>query len=157
MLDLVQEMRSMNENLQAFQLETRGQYQTMNTRIGRVERSVRAIHDHLALCADARIPATPDDTLIPQEPPIVGEAMTRTREARAKNPRQARQATPLNKNHLKSNNNPNSNINKISLQISTLTLTPPCPKSIGGLTNNKKKIGRALRPSTQEWTAWMIN
>ncbi|MED6151153.1 hypothetical protein PIB30_079562 [Stylosanthes scabra] len=47
-----------------------------------------------ALCADARIPAIPDDTLIPQEPPIVGEAMTRTREARAKNPRQARQATP---------------------------------------------------------------
>ncbi|MED6141270.1 hypothetical protein PIB30_101654, partial [Stylosanthes scabra] len=46
-----------------------------------------------ALCADARIPAIPDDTLIPQEPPIVGEAMTRIREARARNPRQARQAT----------------------------------------------------------------
>ncbi|MED6222925.1 hypothetical protein PIB30_069118 [Stylosanthes scabra] len=41
-----------------------------------------------------RISAIPDDTLIPQEPPIVGEAMTRTREARAKNRRQARQATP---------------------------------------------------------------
>ncbi|MED6128847.1 hypothetical protein PIB30_102013 [Stylosanthes scabra] len=49
MLDLVQEMRSMNENLQTFQLETRGQYQTMNTRIGRVERSVRAIHNHLGI------------------------------------------------------------------------------------------------------------
>ncbi|MED6187509.1 hypothetical protein PIB30_077097 [Stylosanthes scabra] len=47
-----------------------------------------------ALCADARISAIPDDTLIPQELPIIGEAMTRTREARAKNPRQARQATP---------------------------------------------------------------
>ncbi|MED6174234.1 hypothetical protein PIB30_067178 [Stylosanthes scabra] len=47
-----------------------------------------------ALCADARIPAIPDDTLIPQEPPIVAEVMARTREARAKNPRQARQATP---------------------------------------------------------------
>ncbi|MED6176420.1 hypothetical protein PIB30_088065 [Stylosanthes scabra] len=47
-----------------------------------------------ALCADARIPAIPDDTLIPQEPPIVAEAMARTREVRAKNPRQARQATP---------------------------------------------------------------
>ncbi|MED6208396.1 hypothetical protein PIB30_044586 [Stylosanthes scabra] len=47
-----------------------------------------------ALCADARIPAIPDDTLIPQEPPIVSEVMARTREARAKNPRQARQATP---------------------------------------------------------------
>ncbi|MED6164086.1 hypothetical protein PIB30_086334 [Stylosanthes scabra] len=46
-----------------------------------------------ALCADARIPAIPDDTLIPQEPPIVADAMARTREARAKNPRQARQAT----------------------------------------------------------------
>ncbi|MED6116370.1 hypothetical protein PIB30_099661 [Stylosanthes scabra] len=42
-----------------------------------------------ALCADAKIPAIPDDTLIPQEPPIVAEAMTRTRE-----PRQTRQATP---------------------------------------------------------------
>ncbi|MED6212161.1 hypothetical protein PIB30_080528 [Stylosanthes scabra] len=46
------------------------------------------------LCADARIPAIPDDTLIPQEPPIVAEAMARTREERAKNLRQARQATP---------------------------------------------------------------
>ncbi|MED6117310.1 hypothetical protein PIB30_108771 [Stylosanthes scabra] len=49
MLDLVQEMRRMNENLQAFQIETRGQYQSMNTRIGRVERSARAIHDHLGI------------------------------------------------------------------------------------------------------------
>ncbi|MED6200721.1 hypothetical protein PIB30_088032 [Stylosanthes scabra] len=42
-----------------------------------------------ALCADAKIPAIPDDTLIPQEPPIVAEAMARTREPRGKNPRQA--------------------------------------------------------------------
>ncbi|MED6115139.1 hypothetical protein PIB30_087377 [Stylosanthes scabra] len=47
-----------------------------------------------ALCADARIPAIPDNILIPQEPPIVAEAMARTRESRAKNPRQTRQATP---------------------------------------------------------------
>ncbi|MED6139851.1 hypothetical protein PIB30_087835 [Stylosanthes scabra] len=47
-----------------------------------------------ALCADAKVPAIPDDTLIPQEPPIVGVANTRTREAIARNPRQARQATP---------------------------------------------------------------
>ncbi|MED6140359.1 hypothetical protein PIB30_092402 [Stylosanthes scabra] len=47
-----------------------------------------------ALCADAKIPAIADDTLIPQEPPILGIAMTRTRETRARNPRQARQATP---------------------------------------------------------------
>ncbi|MED6212509.1 hypothetical protein PIB30_083999 [Stylosanthes scabra] len=45
-----------------------------------------------ALCADARIPAIPDDTLIPQEPPIV--VVARTRESRAKNQRQTRQATP---------------------------------------------------------------
>ncbi|MED6164426.1 hypothetical protein PIB30_089951 [Stylosanthes scabra] len=50
-----------------------------------------------ALCADAKIPAISDDTLIPQEPPIIGVAMTRTREARARNPRQARQATPPKK------------------------------------------------------------
>ncbi|MED6141750.1 hypothetical protein PIB30_106619, partial [Stylosanthes scabra] len=47
-----------------------------------------------ALCVDARIPAIPYDTLIPQEPPIIGVAMTRTRETRARNPRPARQATP---------------------------------------------------------------
>ncbi|MED6164774.1 hypothetical protein PIB30_093387 [Stylosanthes scabra] len=47
-----------------------------------------------ALYADAKIPAIPDDTLIPQEPPIVAEAMARTREPKAKNPRQTRQATP---------------------------------------------------------------
>ncbi|MED6164899.1 hypothetical protein PIB30_094539 [Stylosanthes scabra] len=47
-----------------------------------------------ALCTDAKIPAIPDDTLIPQEPPIIGVAMIRTREIRARNPRPARQATP---------------------------------------------------------------
>ncbi|MED6178457.1 hypothetical protein PIB30_107784 [Stylosanthes scabra] len=47
-----------------------------------------------ALCADAKIPAIPDNTLIPQEPPIVAEAMVRTREPTAKNPRQTRQITP---------------------------------------------------------------
>ncbi|MED6178231.1 hypothetical protein PIB30_105613, partial [Stylosanthes scabra] len=46
-----------------------------------------------ALCADAKIPAITDDTFIPQEQPILGIAMT-TRETRARNPRQARQATP---------------------------------------------------------------
>ncbi|MED6157758.1 hypothetical protein PIB30_026287 [Stylosanthes scabra] len=44
-----------------------------------------------ALCADAKVPAIKDDTLIPQETPIVGEAMMRTRETRA---RQARQEAP---------------------------------------------------------------
>ncbi|MED6186215.1 hypothetical protein PIB30_064688, partial [Stylosanthes scabra] len=43
-----------------------------------------------ALCADAKIHAIPNDTLISQEPPIVAEAMARTREPRAR----ARQATP---------------------------------------------------------------
>ncbi|MED6162205.1 hypothetical protein PIB30_068218 [Stylosanthes scabra] len=47
-----------------------------------------------ALYADAKIPAITDDTLIPQEPPIMGVAMTRTRETRARNPRQARQEAP---------------------------------------------------------------
>ncbi|MED6201877.1 hypothetical protein PIB30_099507 [Stylosanthes scabra] len=39
---------------------------------------------------DAKIRAIPNDTLIPQEPPIVAEAMARTKEPRAR----ARQATP---------------------------------------------------------------
>ncbi|MED6214305.1 hypothetical protein PIB30_101756 [Stylosanthes scabra] len=42
-------------------------------------------------CENSRFP---DDTLIPQEPPIIGVAMTRTRETRARNLRPARQATP---------------------------------------------------------------
>ncbi|MED6170550.1 hypothetical protein PIB30_032121 [Stylosanthes scabra] len=44
-----------------------------------------------ALCADAKVPAIKDGTLIPQEPPIMGAAMIRVREPRARNPRQARQ------------------------------------------------------------------
>ncbi|MED6184660.1 hypothetical protein PIB30_049679 [Stylosanthes scabra] len=47
-----------------------------------------------ALCADAKVPAIKDDTLIPQEPPIMGVAMIRVREPRARNPRQARQEAP---------------------------------------------------------------
>ncbi|MED6131767.1 hypothetical protein PIB30_012775 [Stylosanthes scabra] len=47
-----------------------------------------------ALCADAKIPSIKNDNLIPQEPTIVGEAMMRTRETRARNPRQTRQEVP---------------------------------------------------------------
>ncbi|MED6185979.1 hypothetical protein PIB30_062380 [Stylosanthes scabra] len=46
------------------------------------------------LCADAKIPSIKNDNLIPQEPAIVGEAMMRTRETRARNPRQTRQEAP---------------------------------------------------------------
>ncbi|MED6107028.1 hypothetical protein PIB30_010167 [Stylosanthes scabra] len=75
------------------------------------------------LCLEAKA-SIPNDTLIPQEPPIVGEAMVRVREPRARNPRQARQPRqeapqqqpPQAHNH-KSNNN------KISLPTSTLMLT----------------------------------
>ncbi|MED6213591.1 hypothetical protein PIB30_094894 [Stylosanthes scabra] len=103
-----------------------------------------------ALCADARIPAIPHDTLIPQEPPIVAEAMARTRESRAKNPRQTRQATPPQQQ-------PQFQHQQEFPLVSTLTSTPPCPKFIGGLISNKRKIGEALKPSTQGWTKWMIN
>ncbi|MED6142503.1 hypothetical protein PIB30_114392, partial [Stylosanthes scabra] len=37
-----------------------------------------------ALCADAKIRAIPNDTLIAQEPPIVADAMVRVREPRAR-------------------------------------------------------------------------
>ncbi|MED6185052.1 hypothetical protein PIB30_053238 [Stylosanthes scabra] len=49
-----------------------------------------------ALCLDAKIITFKDDTLIPQELPIVGEAIVRVREPRARNPRanQARQEAP---------------------------------------------------------------
>ncbi|MED6161932.1 hypothetical protein PIB30_065500, partial [Stylosanthes scabra] len=40
-----------------------------------------------ALCLDAKRTTLPDDTLIPQETPIVGEAMIRTKETRARQPR----------------------------------------------------------------------
>ncbi|MED6194932.1 hypothetical protein PIB30_033153 [Stylosanthes scabra] len=44
-----------------------------------------------ALCLEGKA-FIKDDTLIPQEPLIVGEAMVRTRESRARNPKQAREA-----------------------------------------------------------------
>ncbi|MED6185982.1 hypothetical protein PIB30_062383 [Stylosanthes scabra] len=49
-----------------------------------------------ALCLDAKVTTLKDDTLIPQELPIVGEAMVSVREPRARNPRanQARQEAP---------------------------------------------------------------
>ncbi|MED6220374.1 hypothetical protein PIB30_044253 [Stylosanthes scabra] len=40
-----------------------------------------------ALCLDAKVTTLKDDTLIPQELPIVGEAMVRVREPRTRNPR----------------------------------------------------------------------
>ncbi|MED6165170.1 hypothetical protein PIB30_097025, partial [Stylosanthes scabra] len=45
-----------------------------------------------ALCLDAKVVPHKDDTMIPQEMPIAGEAMVRTRETR---PRQPRQEVPL--------------------------------------------------------------
>ncbi|MED6170687.1 hypothetical protein PIB30_033454 [Stylosanthes scabra] len=57
----------------------------------------------------------------------------------------------LHNNHHKSTNNMNS------LQASTLILTPPCHKYIGGLTNNKRRIGRVSKLSTQGWIAWMTS
>ncbi|MED6172032.1 hypothetical protein PIB30_046420, partial [Stylosanthes scabra] len=47
-----------------------------------------------ALCADAKVLAIKDDTLIPQELPIIGVVIIRVREPRARNPRQARQEAP---------------------------------------------------------------
>ncbi|MED6188431.1 hypothetical protein PIB30_085904 [Stylosanthes scabra] len=109
-----------------------------------------------ALCAHAKIPTILDDTLIPQEPPIVAAAMTRTREAKARNPRQARQATPPQQEPPQEQPQPQFQ-HQQDFPPNFYTHFPPCPKSIGGLTNNKKRIGRALRPSTQEWTVWMTN
>ncbi|MED6161963.1 hypothetical protein PIB30_065920 [Stylosanthes scabra] len=100
-----------------------------------------------ALCLEAKV-VIKEDTYIPQEPPIVGEVMTRTRETRARNPRQARQEAPPQQQPPQEQPQPKSTINKIFLQTSTLTLTPPCHKFIGGSTNNKRRVGRALRPST---------
>ncbi|MED6185292.1 hypothetical protein PIB30_055603 [Stylosanthes scabra] len=106
-----------------------------------------------ALCADAKVPSIKNDNLIPQEPAIVGEAMMRTR---ARNPSQDKRLPLNNNNHHKCNHNHKSN-NKISRQTSTLTLTPPCHKFIGGLTANKKRVGGVLRPSTKGWTEWMTS
>ncbi|MED6195744.1 hypothetical protein PIB30_040923 [Stylosanthes scabra] len=41
-----------------------------------------------AICLDAKVTTLKDDTLINQELPIAGEALIRTREGRARNPRQ---------------------------------------------------------------------
>ncbi|MED6113175.1 hypothetical protein PIB30_068441 [Stylosanthes scabra] len=64
---------------------------TYTSMVRGTERWKTPLHKKIrSLAHDERlIPAIPDDTLIPQEPPIVAEAMARTREARAKNPRQA--------------------------------------------------------------------
>ncbi|MED6139141.1 hypothetical protein PIB30_081092 [Stylosanthes scabra] len=103
-----------------------------------------------ALCVDARVPAILDDTLIPQEPPIVAEAMARTRESRAKNSRQTRQATPPQQQPQFQHQQEFSSSFYTHFDTSM-------SKFIGGLTSNKRKIGEALRPSTQGWTEWMIN
>ncbi|MED6187742.1 hypothetical protein PIB30_079334 [Stylosanthes scabra] len=66
-----------------------------------------------ALCLDAKVVPHKDDTMIPQEIPIAGEAMVRIRETRS--------------------------------------------RFIGGLTNNKRRIGRVLKPSTQGWITWMTS
>ncbi|MED6173875.1 hypothetical protein PIB30_063769 [Stylosanthes scabra] len=47
-----------------------------------------------ALCADAKVPAIKGDNMIGKEAPICGAAMLRTREARQRNPREARQEVP---------------------------------------------------------------
>ncbi|MED6164245.1 hypothetical protein PIB30_087866, partial [Stylosanthes scabra] len=47
-----------------------------------------------ALCADAKVPAIKTDNMIGQEGAIVGEAMLRTRETRARNPREERHEAP---------------------------------------------------------------
>ncbi|MED6184653.1 hypothetical protein PIB30_049598, partial [Stylosanthes scabra] len=47
-----------------------------------------------ALCLDAKVVPHKDDTMIPQEIPIAGEAMVRTRETRARQPRRPRQEVP---------------------------------------------------------------
>ncbi|MED6162495.1 hypothetical protein PIB30_070960 [Stylosanthes scabra] len=45
-------------------------------------------HIITALCANAKVPSIKNDNLIPQEPAIVGEAMVRVRNQRARNQRQ---------------------------------------------------------------------
>ncbi|MED6116661.1 hypothetical protein PIB30_102317, partial [Stylosanthes scabra] len=56
-----------------------------------------------ALCLEAKV-FIKDDTLIPQELPIVGEAMMRTRETRGTQGKQDKKPF-LNNNHHKSNHN----------------------------------------------------
>ncbi|MED6127087.1 hypothetical protein PIB30_084803 [Stylosanthes scabra] len=105
------------------------------------------IADPLFGCKDLAIP---DDKLIPQEPPIVAEAMARTREARAKNSRQARQATPPQQQPQFQHQQDFSSGFYTHFDTSMSQV-------YRRLDQQQKKIGEALRPSTQEWTEWMIN
>ncbi|MED6140330.1 hypothetical protein PIB30_092116, partial [Stylosanthes scabra] len=50
-----------------------------------------------ALCLDAKVVPHKDDTMIPQEMPITGEAMVRTRETRARQPRRLDQQQEENR------------------------------------------------------------
>ncbi|MED6200200.1 hypothetical protein PIB30_082804 [Stylosanthes scabra] len=117
-------------------------YTTMvqGTDISFAPRDIKRVLKLKTLCLDAKVTTLKDDTLINQELPITGEALIRTREGRARNPRQEAPSPQ-----------------QLPLQTSTLTLTPPCHRFIGGLTNNKRKVGRVLKPSTQGWIAWMTS
>ncbi|MED6110921.1 hypothetical protein PIB30_047401 [Stylosanthes scabra] len=106
------------------------------------------------LCREAKV-KVPGDTFIPQEPGIDAEAMARVREPRqTRGPRQQKAAAPQQPPQQQPQ--PKSN-NKSSLQTSTLILMPLCHRFIEGLINNKKRVGRVLKPSIQGWIAWMTN
>ncbi|MED6195951.1 hypothetical protein PIB30_042619 [Stylosanthes scabra] len=104
-----------------------------------------------ALCADAKVPAIKDDNMIPQEPAIVGAAMQRTRETRARqeapHPQQPPQMHPQPQVH-QQQEIPSNFYTHFDASMSQI---------IGGLTNNKRKVGRVLKPSTQGWIAWMTS
>ncbi|MED6225290.1 hypothetical protein PIB30_092285 [Stylosanthes scabra] len=107
-----------------------------------------------ALCADAKIRAIPNDTLIPQEPPIVAEAMARTREPRAR----ARQATPPQQPPQQHPQQPPQFQQQQDFSSSFCTHFDTSMSQIQRrLDQYTKKIGEALRPLTQEWIEWMIN
>ncbi|MED6185200.1 hypothetical protein PIB30_054758 [Stylosanthes scabra] len=89
-----------------------------------------------------------DDTMIPQEIPIAGEAMVRTKETRARQPRQEvpppQQPPQVHQQH----ELPPSFYTHFDASMSQIYRR---------LDQQQERIGRVSKPSTQGWIAWMTS
>ncbi|MED6139332.1 hypothetical protein PIB30_082852 [Stylosanthes scabra] len=114
------------------------------------------VSSSLPLCADAKIPAIKDDTLIPQEPPIMGVAMTRTRETRTRNPRQARQEAPPQQQPPQKQPQPQVHHQQDFPPNFYTHFDASMSQIYRRLDQQQEESRKSFEASTQEWTAWMI-
>ncbi|MED6176358.1 hypothetical protein PIB30_087450 [Stylosanthes scabra] len=106
-----------------------------------------------ALCADTKVPAIKNDNLIPQEPAMVGATMLRTRETRARNPRQEAppqqppQVQPQPQVH-QQQDLPSSFYTHFDASMSQIYRR---------LDQQQEESRRVLKPSTKGWITWMTS